>query len=389
MLRLGWLVAGVLPLVMPPAAVAQVCPGVTLAGELLAPLGVVQTTQGNLVVSESGTLVSHTGRISIVSPAGGRRTLLDGLPSGINDVGEPSGPAGLAMRGRTLYVLMGVGDSVLPGPVPTRHLPNPGVSSPIFSSVLAMHFSAAVEETTAGFILSLADQQSLADGRRVLLSNGRGDTITIELVTDFPDHLPDPLPGFPQLVRGTNPFALAIENDRLHVTDGGQNLVWTVDARSGEHWPLTRFDTIPNPLPIGGPVVEAVPTGIALVHGQLLVTLFRGVPFPPGTSTVVQVDPDTGEQALLIQGLKTAIAVAALEPSRRTDYLVLQHSSGAGPFFPGPGLLLRFPAAGGAPALLANCLARPTSMFYDPRSTTVFVTELQTGRLVALSLGGS
>src|SRR5215510_9846106 len=106
------------------------------------PLGTVLSNQGNLLVSETGTSSIDSGRISVVDPAGNRRTLLDGLPSAINDVGEPSGPTGLFMRGRTLYVAMGVGDVGRPGPIPGTTIPNPSpVSSPIFSSILAMQFS--------------------------------------------------------------------------------------------------------------------------------------------------------------------------------------------------------------------------------------------------------
>ena len=98
-------------------------------------------------------------------PLGRRWTLLDGLPSALNDVNDPSGPAGLVMRGRTVYLLIGIGDTVLPSPVPTRQLANQAVSSPLFSSVLAIHFSANVEKTTAGFTLSQADQDALAARR--------------------------------------------------------------------------------------------------------------------------------------------------------------------------------------------------------------------------------
>src|SRR5215813_8999039 len=63
------------------------------------PLGAALTNQGNLLVSETGTVAFLSGRISIVDAAGNRRTLLDGLPSAINDVNEASGPAGLFMRG--------------------------------------------------------------------------------------------------------------------------------------------------------------------------------------------------------------------------------------------------------------------------------------------------
>jgi hypothetical protein len=369
------------------AAEAQSCPGSTLISDLRRPMGLALSNQVNLLVSETGTATPHSGRLSIVDPSGNRRTLLDRLPSGLNDIAEPSGPAGIAMRGRTLYVLMSIGDSVLPAPVPTRHLPNPNVSSPIFSSVLAIHFSANVENSTLGFTLSVADQQTLAAGGKVILSNGGGDSIEIELVTNFPDHVPDPLPGFPAIVRGSNPFGIAVSGNDLYATDGGRNLVWHVDRATGSFSALATFPTIPNPLPVGGPVVEAVPTGIDASGGHLLVTLFRGVPFPPGSSTVVRIDPSTGQQAPLISGLKTAIGVFTTRERGDVSFLVLQHSSGAAPFFPGPGLVLQFDAPGGAPTVLADCLARPTSMTLDAKQGRLYVAELVSGRLVALQLG--
>ena len=107
-----------------------------LVSGLALPLGTALTNQGNLLVSESGTGTAGTGRISIIYHSGNLRTLLNGLPSGINDVGEASGPAGVFMRGRTLYVAMGTGDAGRPGPCPGSDIPNPaGVSSPIFSSI--------------------------------------------------------------------------------------------------------------------------------------------------------------------------------------------------------------------------------------------------------------
>ena len=68
------------------------------------PLGLALSNQHNLVVSESGVRVLPgttvlPGRISIVDTSGTRRTLLDGLPSALNDVGDASGPAGILMRG--------------------------------------------------------------------------------------------------------------------------------------------------------------------------------------------------------------------------------------------------------------------------------------------------
>jgi hypothetical protein len=165
--------------------------------------------------------------------------------------------------------------------------------------------------------------------------------------------------------------------------------VWQVDIPTGSFSPLATFPTIPNPLfpAVGGPVVEAVPTGIEYVDGELLVTLFRGVPFAPGTSAVVQIDPSTGVQSPFLSGLKTAIGVLGIKDGRDESYLVLQNSSGPAPFFAGPGLVLQFGSPADASTVLADCLARPTAMLWDAKNGTLYVTELLTGRLVALGLG--
>jgi hypothetical protein len=383
------LVLAMFVIAVPTEAPAQVCPGTTVTTGLRIPLGIAQSDLGNLIVSETGTAVPHSGRISFLSPDGTRRTLIDRLPSGPNDIGEPSGPAGITMRGRTAYVLIGIGDSVLPGPIPTSHLPNPDVSSPLFSSVLAIHFSAAVEHKTAGFTLSTADQQALANGEAVMLSNGGGDTIRIELVTNFPDYVQRQ--DIPTLVRGSNPFGVVVAANNLYVTDGGRNLVWAVDLARGTHAPLVEFPPVVNPLfgvpglP-GGPTLEAVPTGIAYADGQLLVTLLRGLPFPANTSTVVHVDPSTQEQTAFISGLKTAIGVTEIQNGGDADYLVLQHSSGPGPFFGGPGQVLLFESSDSTPTILADCLTRPSAMVFDDKTGVLYVTEIG-GRVVALTIG--
>lgn len=372
------------------------CPSEVLVPSLRIPLSVTQSNQGNLLVSEAGTAVPNTGRISIVDPgSGSRRTLLDGLPSGVNDVGEPSGPAGLFLRGRTLYVAIGVGDSLLPGPVP-----NPNLSSPLFSSVLAIHFSASLEKNTTGLTLTPAHQQALASGQKVTLSNGAGGKLTVELIANFPNSTPDPTS--PSGFRNTNPFDLVVVGDQVYVTDGGQNLVWQVDIPSGAFSVLTSFPRLANPLfnpmppppSVGGPFIDPVPTGIAYSDGRLLVTFLTGFPFVPGLSVVEQIDPLTGQHAPFISGLRTAIDVLPVRDGGDTDYLVLQHNSGPVllPPWSGPGLLLRFEEPGDAPDVIADCLTRPTSMTLDEKTGTLYVTEitpgfpLMSGRLVALQL---
>ena len=99
------------------------------------------------------------------------------------------------------------------------------------------------------------------------------------------------------------------------------------------------------------------------MDGQLLVTLFRGVPFAPNTSTVVQIE-------------------GTLDP----DYLVLQHSSGVQPFFAGPGVILRFDTPGATPTLVADCFVRPTAMLLDRHTGTAHITESLSGRLLSIAL---
>ena len=291
-----------------------------LISGLRQPLGTALTNQGNLLVSENGTIPPDSGRISLVDPSGNRRTLLDGLPSAISDVGEPSGPHGIFMRGRTLYVAIGTGDVGRPGPFPGTTIPNPDpISSPIFSSFWPFTSAPTARRKPADLPLHWPTSRRSRVARRSRSSNGGSDKLTIRMVADFPDYVPSPLPFFADNVQLSNPFGLVQAGDHLYVTDGGRNLVWQVDRSNGSFSTLAVFPPIPNPLfpTFGGPLLQAVPTGIAYSGGQLLVTLFRGFPFPPGTSTVQQVDPLNGGQTAFITGLQDGYCGAADKKPRR------------------------------------------------------------------------
>ena len=99
---------------------------------------------------------------------------------------------------------------------------------------------------------------------------------------------------------------------------------------------------------IGGPVVEAVPTGISTYAGQLLVTLFRGFPFPAGTSSVQLIKPADGSRTAALDGFKAAIdalVVRSATAKGSLDLLVLQHASSP-VLFTEPGTLVRVPKLG-------------------------------------------
>jgi hypothetical protein len=96
-------------------AVSLFCSLVTTAGasDLQRPAKLIHTPLGNLLIAEVGTpsAAANTGRVSIVDRNGNRRTLVDGLPSApTNAANTPSGPSGLYLAGRTLFVVIGEGN---------------------------------------------------------------------------------------------------------------------------------------------------------------------------------------------------------------------------------------------------------------------------------------
>lgn len=383
--RLASLLAVAATLGAPTARAQSTC--TALSTGLLGPMGVALTPHGRLLVAEAGLHAANTGRLTIVEADGRQRTLLDGLPSGIADVGDASGPADVLLRGRTAFVAIGVGDVGVMGtnasgqPVRGSSVPNPnGPSSPLLSSVLAVHFSAEAERDSKGFTLSAEDQRRLAAGEVLTLTNGGADRVTLERIADMPNFVPWPHPVVAGNVQLSNPFKLALKDDVLYATDGGRNLVWRIDLQSRSLAPLVSFPSIGNPLfpGLGGPRLEAVPTGIAVDGDSLLVTLFRGAPFPPGSSTVERVGLSAGGAPHLdppyIAGLKMAIGVVPTRVAGTSRLLVLQHAS-VGPFFGGPGLVLGFDGPAATPQLVSDCLSLPTAMARDGGTGRLFVTE--------------
>ena len=369
-------------LVLPLSVTYGQCPTSVVTGGLKAPTKIIFSTKGNLVVAEQGE-GPNTGRISLIAPESGvRRTLIGGLPSGLSAPNnDPAGPSGLAMRGRTLYVAIGVGDAVLSGPLPNSFVANPNPSSQLFSSVLAIHFSAAAEQNTTGFVLSQADQSSLKSGATVDLSNGDGDKLSVELIADFPDYVPEPRPGLPNGVRQSNPFGLALSGNHLFVADASANIVRDVDLETRTSSTLSAFGPIPNNRGFGPPVVEPVPDSVRLFGDQLLVTLLTGFPFPIGNSQVRSVDIASGTNSPFITNLTSAIDVL---PANRGGFLTLEFSTDM--LNPAAaGRLSYYATPSGSPTVLANCLITPTSMAQGEETNEIYVTEIFTGRVMKVT----
>lgn len=352
-----------------------------VAAGLRAPVKVIFTDKGNLLVAEAG-VGPNTGRISLVERGGTVKTILDGLPSGLAAPNnDPSGPSGLLLQGNTLFITIGSGDVTRPGPQPGTEVPNPnGPSSPILSSVLAVRFNRDIDCLANGFALTRAHHFRLADGDDITLDNDAGAQANIEVVTDFRDYLPDAN----TIVRPSNPFGITQLGNSLYVTDASQNAIVKVNPRTGRAQTLTRFAPLENPTPLGPPRIDAVPNSIHRFGNQLLVTFLSGFPFPPGVAQVRLVDPQTGRNEPLVTGLRAAIDVAPLRTFGVPRLLVLEFS--ANPLVGAPGRLLRLNSPQATPEVITDELISPTSLAYDPIAREAFVTEIFTGRLLCVSV---
>ncbi|MEO8347271.1 MAG: ScyD/ScyE family protein [Acidobacteriota bacterium] len=365
------------------SVVAFAQPATTLATGLQAPIKIRLTPVGNLLVAEGGT-GPNTGRISLVSRTGVRRTLVDGLPSGINRDGAspaPIGPTGLEYVADTLYVTIGSGDQSIPGPSQGTVIANPNASSPILSSVLRLRLG-SVDSSAGNFHLSPAQHATIKTGGEAVLQNEQGETLRISLVVDFPDIVS--IPGSDVAIFSSNPFGVVAFGSHIYVVDSNLNRIQNVDPVTGSFTTLTAFSQIINPLaPMGPTFIDAVPDSIRVSGGQFLVPMLTGFPFPPGAAFVSRVDPSTGSPQTLISGRTTAIDVLAPDTAP-TKYFVLEFSTNmlAG----APGRLLFFDSATAAPTVVAAPLITPTNMALDPLTREIFVTEFGPGRIARVSV---
>lgn len=351
------------------------------ASGLRAPVKTIITPKGNLLVAEAGS-GPNTGRISILDGSGNRRTLIDGLPSGLAPPNmDPSGPSGLALRGRTLFVVIGAGDGTLPGPIPATEIPNPNPSSPFLSSVLRFRLSPQVEDTTQGFTLTFADQTALLTRGFSRIADAAGNELTLEVVTNFNNFTFDSRPNFAGNVRASNPFGIAVNGRKLYIVDASQNQVWEVDSHTGEQQVLFSFGPKANPLfPFGPPFIDVVPDSVRLIGKSLLVPLLIGFPFQPGASEIRKIRLVNQANEPFIGGLSSAIDVLPVaDQFGQNRFFVLEFSTNM--LAKAPGRLSRYDQSDGVPVVLVNNLVSPTSLVLDEITGDLFVTEIFAGRI--------
>ena len=185
---------------------------------LNSPTKMITAGQNSLLVAESGTTTPNNGRVSLVNrTTGARRTLIDGLPSGLNRSGgapEASGPSGLKLNAQKLFLTIGAGDTAMP--VTGGFIANPTPASVLFDSVLELTLPADYETLASGFTLTAANQTTLNGNAPVTLTNAEGRQLTIRLVANLPNFVVEPRPDLPNNIRESNLFGIELSGDSLH-----------------------------------------------------------------------------------------------------------------------------------------------------------------------------
>jgi hypothetical protein len=368
-----------------------------------------------MIVAEAGTTMPNTGRLSIVDrTSGARHTLVSGLPSALNflggnPAGDPSGPSGLVLRGNRLLITIGSGDSVLPGGGPGLEMPNPAPSSPIFSSILELTLRGGYATLDSPFVMTPADQATLDGGDAVTLTNAEGVSLTIRLVVDFPDSRPAPTPTVPTNVKASNPFGIETFQKNAYVNDAGHNEIKVVNLDSGDWSVFAVFPARPNPTPVGGPFIEAVPTNVHRFGNRLLVPLLTGFPFVPDLAEVRRVNLKNGSDEQFIGGLTSAMDILHVEDEKASDlvggsifvkgrrdateqfidpgdgsaFYTLEFSTNM--LMGAPGRLRFYATPAAAPVNLLSDLITPTSMTRDDNTGNLFITNIGPGTVTKVT----
>jgi hypothetical protein len=364
-------IKSLIPLVL--LASSAWCQPQTLITGLQSPTKMILTPGGNFLVSETSRN-PNSGRLSFVSRAGVRSSLIEGLPSGIDvTLAGGGGPSAMALRGRTLYLNIGPGDSERTAAAPGTSTLNPqGASSPIFSSVLEIRFSVEVDTIGSTFRLTPQHQQALNDGAEVELADA-GATARISLLTRFPIAEPHPTAVY----KFSNPWGMALSEDgrNLYLADASQNCLLRIDTTTGRWRRLARFGPFPNPTPVGPRVVDAVPTSVRIYGDSVLVSFLSGFPFASGNGRVLIMNPETGSVDPFIFGLTSVTDVLwRLGHGDRPQFFVLEFSANQSANPAPPGRLLRFDTA---EAQVAGTFITPVSMAFDESTSELFILELR------------
>lgn len=214
-----------------------------VADSLRLPNGLEFDASGRLWVVETGYGFDD-GAVSVQGPNGELLPVVVGLPSLFDTISQEN-----------------------VGPWHTLQLPNNklGVVSPLDGGVLIFDLN--------GFVPGQSQPLSPAQA------------VSKVIIADFVFQNQPPGMG------DTDPYTAVVDaGGNWYVADAGFNGIIKV-APNGDRSIFCKFDAITNPLPVGPPVIDAVPTRIiAKPGGGFYVCELSGFPFPQGSASVLEVN---------------------------------------------------------------------------------------------------
>lgn len=315
---------------------------VPVTSNLVNPAGIEPDASGNIWLTETGT-GTNNGRVLLVRPNGDKIPVITGLPSSFDPVvNETGGPwRTILLPNNRLAVIVGEGPTTIFGRIMLFNLTGfqPGISP-----------AKTVADTTSTIDIS----------RFALAQSG---------------------------VTNSNPFSAVLDSDgSWYVADAGANMIIKVAPNNGQRSVFARFPKVPNPTPIGPPVVDAVPTKImANPDGGFYVSTLTGFPFNAGQAAIYNVDKN-GVISLYHRGL-TMITDMALDP-RTGDIYALQFGNFA--FAPSPGFVFgsgkvhRIQRGGAFSEVVASNFGPGSGLTLDANGN-IYVTSLFTSQLLRMN----
>ncbi|MEO6915326.1 MAG: ScyD/ScyE family protein [Chitinophagaceae bacterium] len=306
----------------PPEPVLRIT---TLASGLLAPIGVEVDKKGRVWVAEGGT-TKNDGKVTMITPDGKKYTAINNLPSIINEGGEAEGPAHILFADGLLYILGANGKM----------------------------YKADVSQFNPGDAAKPASMLGVEDIGAFVLAH-----------------------KFVRNSHMTHLYNLTVgPNGAIYIADAAANAILRRD-KTGVMSVLAEIPWIPNPLPVGGPMVESVPTGIYYDGQNFLVTTLLGFPFPVGKALIYKVTPE-GVVTPYQSGFTSLVDIAEGGVKGR---LVLQHAvfGLATGFQPNTGKLVW--ANGSMATTLADGLNQPAGL-KQAGPHTWYVTSVADGTIL-------
>jgi hypothetical protein len=207
--------------------------------------------------------------------------IITGLASFATETGGAAeGPHGIYLDGHRLYVTNG------------------GPTAPTRDGELVLRDPTLVEEDPVSRWYGTLLKFSKHDRPRLLADIWRFEY----------ENNPDAEVGNPGI--DSNPVDVLAKHGRVIVADAGGNSLLKV-GHKGKLRVLSLFPNAPNPLPVGPPAINAVPTGVvAGPDGAYYVSQLTGFPFPVGAASVFRVDPRSGEFTTYASGFTNAMDLA-------------------------------------------------------------------------------